>query len=213
MKTLQYFCVAGSVLVTLVVYSGLVDPHWRTVLSPSVLQLIQSYGYSSDCIPARLSYKGFLVQNPGNELLIIGTDAVRVSLQHLLLQTMPTKAIPSTLRERVSNEIGSVSAECLSTVRHKRLVPPYNPGPWNNDRFTRRNNNCYNYANIRITNTFAQPGRGSGRIFTALDGPKMGAAAIRDGLLVPNNHPGPGDPVPGAPAGARHLVALFIDPG
>ena len=200
-------------LVTLVVYSGLVDPHWRTVLSPSVLQSIRSYGYSSDCIPARLSYKGFLVKDSGSELLIVGTDAERVGLQNLLLQTMPTNAIPSTLRQRVSNEIGTVSAECLSTVRRKRLAPPYNPGLWNNNRFTRRSNNCYNYANIRITNTFAQPGRGSGQIFNGLNGPAVGAAAIRDGLLVPNNHPRPGDPVPGAPAGARHLVALFIDQG
>lgn len=43
-----------------------------------------------------------------------------------------------------------------------KAVPPFNPSKWNNDLHVRRNNNCYNYAKNKITNTFAQPGRGSG---------------------------------------------------
>ena len=43
---------------------------------------------------------------------------------------------------------------------------PYNPGFWNNDPFTKANNNCYNYAMNYRSNTFAQPGRKSGHQYT-----------------------------------------------
>jgi hypothetical protein len=38
----------------------------------------------------------------------------------------------------------------------------YLPGFWNDDTNVRWNNNCYNYATNRRTDTFAQPGRGGG---------------------------------------------------
>ena len=199
-------------LVTLVVYSGLVDPRWQAVLSPSDYQSIQSRGYSPDCMPAKLYYKGFLVQDPARELLIIGRDVESVRLQHLLFQTMPAGVIPSSLQQRVSNEIGVVLAAC-PTAKRKRHAPPYNPAFRNGNANTRLNNNCYNYANDRITNTFAQPGRGGRQIFNQLNGASVRDASIRDGLRVLNPHPGPAAPVPGAPAGPQHLVALFVEPG
>jgi len=62
-------------------------------------------------------------------------------------------------------------------------VPRYEPNIWNNDPGICWNNNCYNYANNKITNTFAQPGDGSGAPFSR---PPTGAgvarAAISDGL-------------------------------
>jgi hypothetical protein len=59
--------------------------------------------------------------------------------------------------------------------------PAFDPGKWNNDPGVRTRNNCYNYANDKITNTFAQPGRGSGGVFPALTCDDVGAAAVRDG--------------------------------
>jgi hypothetical protein len=44
-------------------------------------------------------------------------------------------------------------------------------------------NNCYNYANQKITDDFAQPGLGSGQKYTAVDCAAVSAAAIRDGLI------------------------------
>ena len=206
-------------LVTLVVYSGLVDPYWQYDLSSSDYLSIQAVGYSPDCIPSRLYYKGFLVVDAGGvERLIVGVDVESVRLQNLLFQTMPSNTIPSRLQRRVSNEIGSVYADCpggLAGKRKRRGAPLYKPALWNNNAFTRRNNNCYNYGNDKITNTFAQPGRGGpgGLIFNQLAGAAVRNAAVRDGLVVLNPHPGVGDPVPGAPVGLEHLVALFVDPG
>jgi len=209
---------AASVLITLVVFSGRPDPQWRVDLSAfndSDYQSIQNIGVSSSCIPAKLGYKGFLVEDAVAELLIVGSDSELVRLQQLLLQTMPSGTLPSPLLERVSSEIGNVLDECITSrrKRRKRLAPPFGPFLWNNVPNIRRKNNCYNYANLQITNTVAQPGRGSGQIFALLNGFSVGTAAMGDGLEVLMPPPSPADPVPEAPVGPRHLVALFVDPG
>lgn len=51
---------------------------------------------------------------------------------------------------------------------------------WNDSAYITKNN-CYNYASNSRTNTFAQPGRGSGSKFLYLDCGDIGAAAQRDG--------------------------------
>ena len=197
-------------LVSLVVYSGLIDSKWQVALSAfsaSDYQLIQTHGLSPDCIPARLGYKGFLIQVSGGELLIVGRDVETVRLHILLFQTMPSSAIPSILQQRVAQEIGTVSAECL-TVRRKRHAPAYNPARWNVNAVTRRKNNCYNYANDKITNTFAQPGKGGEQMYNQLKIQEVFDAAVRDGL-APALAAGEASP----PDGPRHLVALFLDQG
>ncbi|MCL2784834.1 MAG: hypothetical protein FWD55_05245, partial [Propionibacteriaceae bacterium] len=52
---------------------------------------------------------------------------------------------------------------------------------WNGSTTRIQNNNCYNFASSLATNTFAQPGRGSGQMFTALTIANIKAAAYRDG--------------------------------
>ena len=62
-------------------------------------------------------------------------------------------------------------------------APSFNPGYWNNDPTRLRRNNCFNYANNRVTNTFAQPGVGSGlRLSFPPTCEDVGAASVRDGL-------------------------------
>ena len=208
------FLIAAAVInITLVVFCCVRDPQWQAALSAPDYQAIQAQGLSPDCIPAKLGYKGFLVQDALGERLIVGTDVQRIHLQQHLLQTMPSGLIPDDLRQRVSNEIGNVSADCGVVTRRKRLAPPFGPFVWNHPTLTRRNNNCYNYANIKITNTYAQPGRGGNQMFIQLTGLDVSFAAIRDGLQILIPQPGAGAPVPGPPAGQQHLVALFVDPG
>ena len=57
------------------------------------------------------------------------------------------------------------------------------------------------------------PGSGSGQILQQYTFQEVQAAAVRDGLEVLNPQPVANDPVPGAPGGDRHLVALVVDPG
>jgi hypothetical protein len=72
-------------------------------------------------------------------------------------------------------------------------------------------NNSYNYENDRVTNTNAQPGKGSGHIFTQKDtcsgAGSVFEAAISDGLLACSNF---SDPLL---AGQGWYVALALWPG
>jgi hypothetical protein len=103
------------------------------------------------------------------------------------------------------------------TDSHVRPAPPlpagtcyielgaFNPGFWNDPNYIGRNN-CYNYASNKRTNTFAQPGRGSGHMYTSLLCPAVAPAAMSDGLhhrfdCLPDSEK------------PRWLVALVVAPG
>ncbi|MEN6370092.1 MAG: hypothetical protein ABFD77_10425 [Thermotogota bacterium] len=62
-----------------------------------------------------------------------------------------------------------------------KINPPYNPAFWNAPN-VRPYNNCYNYATNYRSDTFAQPGRISGHLYTAIDCSHVSAAAKWDGL-------------------------------
>jgi len=83
---------------------------------------------------------------------------------------------------------------------------PYNPGFWNNDATIRSTNNCYNYASNKRTNTFAQPGRGCGQMYTAITCSEVARGALCDGLHVRYSC----FPDSEAP---RYVVALVVAPG
>jgi len=227
---------SGDFTVTLVVFSGRPDPEW-TILptDPSYKKIVAQLQkaktakltYQPEDMPARLGYKGFLVQDTMKKEwdLIVGSNTV--PLQQLLLKTMPKGTIPKATLKSVSEEIkkGKVSAELQVT---KRFAPDYKPGSWNGNRRRLLNNNCYNYANDRATNTFAQPGRAfalaQGQIANRnqynlmLNRAAVRDAAVNDGLQVVDVPQAPQGPfvqnrMPRVPKGQRHLVALVVDPG
>lgn len=103
-------------------------------------------------------------------------------------------------------EAGEMSAEAAVAVTCWVEYAAYNPGFWNNDPNVRAHNNCYNYASNKRTDTFAQPGRGSGHIYTAITCSAVSQAALNDGLhrryaCFPDSEK------------PRYLVALVIAPG
>lgn len=85
-------------------------------------------------------------------------------------------------------------------------APSYNLSIWNASH-VQSTNNCYNYANDRITNTFAQPGKAKGAPIAAIDCSSVEISAQADGLR----------PVPGFSSplghGAGWYVALVVWPG
>ena len=89
-------------------------------------------------------------------------------------------------------------------------APPYQPGNWNIPA-VQPHNNCYNYANNRITNTFAQPGHAHGHQYTQLmtctGNGAVEPAAVADGLkAVPNF-------TAALAHGKGYYVALVLWPG
>ncbi|HYG62486.1 MAG TPA: LamG domain-containing protein [Thermoanaerobaculia bacterium] len=83
--------------------------------------------------------------------------------------------------------------------------PLYEPSYWNSGSRL-ANNNCYNYANNKPTDTFAQPGRAAGAQWTSLTCAAVHQAAVADGL----------QPISGYPSYVLDLktgVALVVAPG
>ncbi len=91
---------------------------------------------------------------------------------------------------------------------HCRCAPLYEPLWWNDGGGGQKqpHNNCYNYATNYRTDTFAQPGRAAGAMYTSFTCASVRPAAIADSLIA-------------APAANNrcpkegHLVALVIAPG
>jgi hypothetical protein len=122
-----------------------------------------------------------LVEDTGLEswLASIGTAQLpEVVSSHLSSQLAARQAFPTFAFPII------ITPTC--PPNHAPDAPAYNPGLWNIPS-VQPYNNCYNYANDRITNTFAQPGRATGHQYTALTCPSVSAGATSDGLhSVPN---------------------------
>ncbi|MGY1698143.1 hypothetical protein [Geodermatophilus sp. SYSU D00766] len=111
--------------------------------------------------------------------------------------------------ESVTDQVAAASAAAQAEpadVTCTIELGVFNPGFWNDDATVRLNNNCYNYASNWRTNTFAQPGRGCGRIYTAITCPEVTRAALCDGVhrrfdCFPDSEK------------PRYLVALVVAPG
>lgn len=196
-----------SVTVTLDIYSGLPNPSWE-LSDEQAAQFVEQLRSARSttlekpgALDGRLGYRGFFVrsvQEKGLEPLTLvhaglaDIDRFAPSLvlpgsdvEQWLLST-GADALPEGLAAFVGEQIerGHGVSPLSDTLAAPLVEPPYDPGKWNNDPTIQRSNNCYNYANDKITNTFAQPGRGTGQ-----EGPYppdcggTGAAAQRDGLI------------------------------
>jgi len=189
--------------------------------------------YRYQHMPAILGYKGFLVHPPEAEEaeLVVGQETKEI--QKLLLETMPEGLISEALRQTVLQAIESTSVPHPSSVpletqraalkevlqpsrkeykaeQIQHYAPKLNLARWNT-YCVQPNNNCYNYANDKITNSFAQPGRASGHMYAALTPDELLKASESDGLVKMNV--GPEEPCPEAPEQPNCLVALFVAQG
>lgn len=111
-----------------------------------------------------------------------GAETLDESLQGFLMEQIAASTRASDLDvvavAAVAQEVAEEAARAI--CRYDRS--PYNPGFWNNNATIRLRNNCYNYASNKRTDTFAQPGRGCGHMYTAITCPEVTRAALCDGL-------------------------------
>lgn len=199
-----------SVVVTLDMYSGRPNPSWEIPdseakkLKKMLGKKRKITGTSSPGSAGLLGYRGLLLSTADDTsfpkimrafdgiLEVASLDTPNYvdqdsEIEHFLLSTAG-KALSDDERKFISQEIQkNVAGGMANSLKNFEVmaIPPYDPGKWNNDSTVRLNNNCYNYANDTITNTFAQPGRGTGT-----EGPypyvcsSTSSAAIRDGLAA-----------------------------
>ena len=209
-----------TTIVTLDIFSGATNPTWElsdreiSQLGQLIRGLQEKTLLKAPAVLGKLGYLGFRVDSALERLdpvIVVGGGIVDLErfvpnlldrnrhIERFLLDTGRRVLKPSIIEHverRLQNSL-RLDSQILAPV-------PYDPGKWNNDPTIQLNNNCYNYANDVITNTRAQPGLGSGFIYTAYDCTNVGAASTRDGLK-PTDKPA-STPIVG------HYVALVIWP-
>lgn len=140
-----------------------------------------------------------------------GSDSVvdfNEDLQRQLLDRLGSFPKLDSLSEPDSVGIPSVLPEdetTKSVVTCQTDPGAFNPNFWN-ARAHVRLNNCYNYAANRRTDTFAQPGRATGRFPYPMDCASVAAAAMSDGArrrfdCLPDSEK------------PRYLIAMVVAPG
>lgn len=184
-------------------------------------------------VTGKLGYRGFVLRRAsdspsGGTRLLIHEGIVdfgqsqenRVAdsraVESWLLSTAPA-GLPDEVRSQVTNELNRPPLDTLALFNaraaaigcpaaHATDAPRFNPGLWNIPT-VQPFNNCYNYANDQITNTFAQPGRAHGSPITSLSCPNVQSSAAADGLTPSIDFSTP------LSAGQGWYVALVVWPG
>lgn len=207
-----------STLIEMQVFSGVPNPRW--VISGEEetefkrLQQSARVATAPDEGPG-LGYRGFSILEPDPELAPRGPihHVGSPELETFLLRSAHDGGHISTEVFEHSTQVIAAAVTRFGPIRephcppcHAADAPVYNPAIWNTPA-VQPHNNCYNYANNQITNTFAQPGRATGHMYTALTCPSVQAGALSDGLVGHGNFT--------TPLGANHgwYVALVIWPG
>lgn len=216
-----------SVVVTLHVFSGRPDPSWELSAAEAQqlvarLKAVQDRTLSKPPgIYGALGYRGFTITSVGephleSEIYVHAgiADIARYEMNLALNSSDLEQWLLSTGQGVLEKPVfDAVTSDLSGPGAHGFgrsgpgifTIPPYDPGKWNNDPTIRTRNNCYNYANDKITNTFAQPGRGSGQMYSAIDCGNVGSAAQRDRQIqIPNPNLTPAE---------GQIIALVIAPG
>jgi hypothetical protein len=223
-----------AVIVTLDVYSGVPNPSW-VLDDDQVKELQRMIGRGKKpqggSLPL-LGYRGFLlrpvVSQHGRPTRVEGLVASHARSEESVLSGIPTAEefllgtagdrVDAALKQHVQETIsaGHTRSALMQTITAAKKVkcpkcnaadaPTYNPGFWNVPA-RKPYNNCYNYANDQATNTFAQPGRATGHMYTALTCQSVEPAAVSDGLVACANFHGH------LAKGHGWYVALVIWPG
>lgn len=200
-----------ALLAMLDVFSGKPNPVWPIAddQAQQMMQLVGTSEASADS-GAGLGYRGFRIietdTDPGiatsSTADAVGSFTVKAMItdnadaeKGLLDAGLAAGAINQDLYGYVANLCGQALGGPIVAGAGGGSCPPcgggnapsYNPAFWN-DPSRQPFNNCYNYANDNATNTFAQPGRGSGSIFGSLVCDDVRIAAERDGLTTTNTY-------------------------
>lgn len=195
-----------TTIVTALMYSGRQNPSWE--LTPeqaknlkSILGERKEATLKMSAISAGLlGYTGFVIESYDLSLptKAFCFDGVIDLIDQKSLNYIDEDSIFETfLLETGSSALSQEEVEYISTEISKNVtggttsknksfellaVPPFNPGKWNIPT-VQPYNNCYNYANDKITNTFAQPGKGSGSVITNVLCSTVTQAAQKDGQI------------------------------
>jgi hypothetical protein len=227
-----------SLTVTLNVFSGRLNPTWAipedgaAEFTDRISRITTASNLKPAGVMGGLGYRGFTVRrNEESDAFHIHGGLVDAGLMtptlvsgdrdiETWLLSTATIQIPDMVRAYVEDSLkepiaegvlsDSVTAAAQCPACAASDAPGYNPTLWNVPA-VQPHNNCYNYANNQITNTFAQPGRATGKQYTQLQ-QCAGAGSVESGAIL--------DGLATSPHFSTHLaagqgwyVALVLWPG
>jgi hypothetical protein len=148
---------------------------------------------------------------------LVGEELIRVESEPAQLDTLAVSS-DTPVEQFAAEEEGTISIQSAATVLGRDATTwsayavgsctteasAFNPTFWNGKAPVRMNNNCYNYANNKRTDTFAQPGRATGAQTNIMQCSNVSNGATSDGLIAMPACASSGTP--------RYYVALVIAP-
>jgi len=210
--------------ITAHVFSGTPNPVWKIniryltkikKIAHDTLHSSKNVALLSKPTTRIMGYQGFTISCSSDKYVFINGLS---PLEHLLLRG-GRRYLPGSVVRHVKDHVGEIMAEipdiepnnadCIKVpIKGPDTVPEYDPKSDDEGCFIKKQteNNCYAYGTDIVTNTFPQPGRGSGKkwsLNTCLD---MGNASVRDGLVFS------GTVLPKVPPEQGHFAALLIWP-
>lgn len=183
--------------VELDIFSGRPNPRW-TLDATEERELLARISdrtvpmVSASTTDGYLGYRGFVVVATGNTAAAltergfpttfrvrdgIGSGA-EIGAEKWLLYTGGELAVPAPAMSEAERGVmapAEIDAKCKPHFTSTTDFSDWNGQPWTGQ------NNCYNYGSNHRTDTFAQPGRGAGQMYSAINVPEILAAAERDG--------------------------------
>jgi hypothetical protein len=229
---LDYKFYEGFYSVKLVIYSGTPDPTFT--IPPTIFTKIEKLLSEGKYRPKKstrvIGYKGFVIVPLGYntiEVNVRGNPKAEFMLLEIIKKKLPENVYAHILQEigngyeinsdgevpaysyvKIKNSIRS--GQCDHTpIKGSDSVPSFDPKSDDQGCFEEKqwDNNCYNYGNDIVTNSFAQPGRGTGHKWEANTCEDVKKAAIYDGLEWV------GTEYPSKKPEHGHYIALLIWPG
>mmetsp|Transcript_23654 Transcript_23654/g.55766 ORF Transcript_23654/g.55766 Transcript_23654/m.55766 type:complete len:303 (-) Transcript_23654:47-955(-) len=216
---------ARAATISPIVFSGTPNP--QLVIEEAVLTNLQHHlrgcnsgGSALGRTNVTVGYRGFWVEGAGNGTFVVrGCQAAEVLLLSILRPSI-SETVANYIRDEIARDhtgeldlpdLDESAVETAANCSHQvgpDTVPTYNPSVDDHGCFVshQSQNNCYNYGTDISTDTFAQPGRGSGHKWKANTCDAIRAAAESDGLQWQ------GTELPKGPPETGHFVALFIWP-
>lgn len=210
--------------ITLDVFSGRKNPTWilPTHEFRGITERIEKSNPGQSRQRSKLGYRGMKISTTPDAsvserefLLELGGSPESLHLSGVpeieeYLLSMAGDNVDEVIKKHVNSELDApkpkLGTALFFPACYSVEAPIYDEDVWNVAK-VQPFNNCYNYANNRKTNSFAQPGRATNHPLTGMACDGVQPSAQNDGLRAANNFD---DPLRG---GDGWYVALVIWPG
>jgi hypothetical protein len=186
--------------VELDIFSGRPNPRWtldareEAELVERLLDRTVPYVEPMDT-DGYLGYRGFVVRASGATAATLESrglptafrvrdglgSSIDLGAESWLLDTAIPREVPGHVVELASGGMArpvDPLARCKPYMTSTTDFSDWNGQPWTDD------NNCYNYGSNHRTDTFAQPGRGSGDMYDFINVPEILRVSQNDGYVL-----------------------------